>query len=145
MRSILPCYPVIAFLLFPFLNIVNYSQHPVIWVHIRKFIQMFGTILVIYVLAPLNLVRSWLVTRVYTQVNFIKTLFCSFQFNKISFAGIKNYKCKTCNKAFYKVSYLNAHIKTVHFKQKKYKCNQCDKEFSNSSNLNCHYRIHTGS
>ncbi|KAG5667933.1 hypothetical protein PVAND_015898 [Polypedilum vanderplanki] len=57
---------------------------------------------------------------------------------------IKNKICKFCNKSFYKTSYLNVHIKNIHYGLKKYQCDGCNKSFSNSSNLIAHKRIHSG-
>lgn len=59
---------------------------------------------------------------------------------------VKSKICKICSKSFYKTSYLNVHIKNVHYNIKKYKCDSfnCNKVFSNSSNLIAHRRIHTG-
>jgi len=57
---------------------------------------------------------------------------------------IKNKICKFCGKSFYKTSYLNVHIKNIHYGLKKYHCDSCNKSFSNSSNLIAHKRIHTG-
>lgn len=58
--------------------------------------------------------------------------------------GEKNHQCKYCDKTFYKVAYLNVHIRTVHIGDKRHRCTECGKVFSNSSNLICHFRIHTG-
>ncbi|CAG9799273.1 unnamed protein product [Chironomus riparius] len=57
---------------------------------------------------------------------------------------IKSKICKFCGKSFYKTSYLNVHIKNIHYGLKKYHCDSCNKSFSNSSNLIAHKRIHTG-
>jgi uncharacterized Zn-finger protein len=57
---------------------------------------------------------------------------------------IKSKVCKFCNKSFYKTSYLNVHIKNIHYGVKKYQCDGCNKSFSNSSNLIAHKRIHSG-
>lgn len=58
--------------------------------------------------------------------------------------GVKNHQCEYCDKTFYKVTYLNVHVRTVHIGDKRHRCTECGKVFSNSSNLICHFRIHTG-
>lgn len=57
---------------------------------------------------------------------------------------VKSKVCKFCGKSFYKTSYLNVHIKNIHYGLKKYQCDGCNKSFSNSSNLIAHKRVHSG-
>lgn len=59
-------------------------------------------------------------------------------------SGVKNYRCNICDKSFYKIAYMNIHIRNVHQKEKRFTCKDCGKEFNNSSNFNCHVRTHTG-
>lgn len=64
--------------------------------------------------------------------------------HRVIHSGIRKYPCDLCDKAFYKVAYLNVHIRTVHQKEKRHRCTDCGKLFSNTSNLISHQRIHTG-
>ena len=55
----------------------------------------------------------------------------------------KHFKCKTCEKSFYRAWLLDRHELT-HTRPKTYKCETCGKEFNQSSNLKSHEMIHTG-
>ena len=44
--------------------------------------------------------------------------------------GIRNSKCKHCDKAFSNDGQLKVHVDAVHEKLKNHKCDQCGKGFS---------------
>ncbi|KAK2708780.1 hypothetical protein QYM36_014405, partial [Artemia franciscana] len=55
----------------------------------------------------------------------------------------KTYKCKVCDKTFFRILDLNQHQR-AHTGVKPFKCDICDKPFSHAAILNRHQKIHTG-
>ena len=60
-------------------------------------------------------------------------------------AGIKEYKCKTCEKQYTSKGNLNLHIRTVHEGKKPYSCEICDHRFIAPKDLSIHVAtVHEG-
>ncbi|XP_077292096.1 uncharacterized protein LOC143915357 isoform X2 [Arctopsyche grandis] len=57
--------------------------------------------------------------------------------------GLKNHRCKTCNKLFYGSSQLKIHM-MKHTKEYPHLCTQCGKRFAQQCYLKVHQKIHFG-
>lgn len=56
--------------------------------------------------------------------------------------GEKPYECITCRMRFTQSSNLNSHIRRLHIGETPYKCLTCDKNFADLSNFKRHCRLH---
>ncbi|XP_064551200.1 zinc finger protein 888 isoform X2 [Drosophila montana] len=64
----------------------------------------------------------------------------NFKLHMLRHTGVKNFKCKECNRLFYTEHLLQLHERTVHRGERPYACKYCDKTFNSSTTRVIHER-----
>ncbi|KAG8237965.1 hypothetical protein J437_LFUL019048 [Ladona fulva] len=72
---------------------------------------------------------------VYTKLN--------FNLHLETHSLVKKFECRVCHTKHKDVSRLNAHMRSVHLKQKPHKCDVCQRAFSSRSHLVVHFAVHS--